>query len=226
MKIAVKETRLEVYEFYIDSILMPVTPEAIKIMLPTKNETLDLANGKTYTVINSPGLATYEFGLLFPANEESAPFAVYPDGFKHPGLYLDFFIKLMEDKKPFQLVVINARDKSPKIINVTCVIKDYSVNLDAEKYGDDYYVDFKLERFEPLKTEEVKLVPTKEGVKVQKEKSNNKKATKKTHTVKKGETITTIVKNHYGHTKKLWDVVRKNKIKNGFLEVGQVIEFV
>lgn len=225
MEIKVKSTSDD-YEFYIGGMLMPVTPSGLKLNFPTKNETLDLANGKTYTVINDIGLISYEFSLLIPNNSENAPFANYPEGFKHPSYYLGHFEQLLKSKKPFQLVVINKKDSEPKIINVSCTIKDYGFSLDAEKYGEDYFIDLKLERYEAHQTENVKLVATDDGVKLEKEKSSEKKPSKKTHVVKKGETITIIVKNHYGNTKKLWDVVRKNNVKNGFLEVGQVIEFV
>lgn len=92
------------YYFYLDKVLMPVTPASMRVKIKNKNETLDLANGGEWPVLQPAGLTEVQFDLLLPASPY--PFAVYSGSFQEPGYFLELFQRLKTGGTPFPFLVI------------------------------------------------------------------------------------------------------------------------
>lgn len=92
------------YYFYLDNILMPVTPSELRVTQDGKNEVFDLAAGGEVTIPKTPGLRQYAFSLLLPVTQY--PFASYIKGFRPPEFYLRRLLSLREKAKPFDMVIV------------------------------------------------------------------------------------------------------------------------
>lgn len=96
--------RVTQYYFYVDGVLMPVTPTAVQMTVKNKNKTYTLADGGEVNVIQPPGLTAISFDLLLPATVY--PFARYAGSFRDPGYFLSHFERLKRAGKPFELLII------------------------------------------------------------------------------------------------------------------------
>lgn len=178
------------YFFYLDSVLMPITPGKLTMKIKNKNKTIDLVSGSELIIPKSPGLTDISFELLLPADECS--FAMYDNGFKSPNYYLEHLENLKKNKRSFAFTVIRSvsaemllkqavnlinlpsavlrdydmnndgvittadarillRSQSGMTLlndtNMKCVIEDYTVTEDAEKYGRDICVSVNLKQY-------------------------------------------------------------------------------
>lgn len=178
------------YFFYLDSVLMPITPGKLTMKIKNKNKTLDLVSGGELNIPKSPGLTEISFDLLLPADECS--FARYDNGFKSPNYYLEHIENLKRNKLSFTFTVIRSVSaemllkQSARLINLSsavlrdydlnndgvitaadarillrsqngltllndtnikCVLEDYTVTEDAEKYGRDICVSVNLKQY-------------------------------------------------------------------------------
>ena len=92
------------YYFYLDDLLMPVTPSRLRLVQNGKSKIYDLAAGGEISIPEQPGLRQYSFSLLLPSVRY--PFAQYSDGFKAPEYYLRRLQLLRENARPFDMVII------------------------------------------------------------------------------------------------------------------------
>lgn len=92
------------YYFYLDGVLMPVTPSAVKMSSKNKNKIYDLANGGEVNITNLPGLISISFDLLLP--NDKYPFSLYSGEFKEANYYLDLIKNLKNTGKPFEFMII------------------------------------------------------------------------------------------------------------------------
>ena len=63
------------YEFYMDGVLLPVTPGALTIKVANQNKTINLINEGQRNIIKTAGLSKISFSALLPNREY--PFARY-----------------------------------------------------------------------------------------------------------------------------------------------------
>ncbi len=92
------------YYFYLDNVLMPVTPSGLCLRQDGKSNRYDLAAGGEISLPQTPGLREYSFSLMLPT--VPYPFAMYPGGFRSPEFYLRRLQSLRENAAPFDLVII------------------------------------------------------------------------------------------------------------------------
>ena len=92
------------YYFYLDSILLPVTPGKLTIRINNRNTTLDLVSGGQINIPKQPGLTEISFDAFLPVSQY--PFARYDNGFKSADHYLQAIEKLKTGCAPFDFVVI------------------------------------------------------------------------------------------------------------------------
>ena len=154
------------YYFYLDKVLMPVTPASMRVKIKNKNETLDLANGGEWPVLQPAGLTEVQFDLLLPASPY--PFAVYSGSFQEPGYFLDLFQRLKTGGAPFPFLVIRTLTAETALkfaartllrngvsgetavlsdTSMTVTLEEYEIVEDAEKYGRDFYVSLTLRQY-------------------------------------------------------------------------------
>ena len=227
MAIYVQPKNYGAHQFYIDGLLLPITPSDIKTRIDGNNEEIELANGQFYTAIKLPKLAVIEFGFILPISQANTPFAVYEEEFNPPAFYIAKLESLLIKKKPFPFVVIEYYGIRFKSINIKCTLDNYEVIQDAEKYGEDTYVSVKLSRYEEHRSKKVNLVVDNGQVKAEVKKDNKKKEIPKTHKVVYGDTLSKIALKYYGDSKKYKEIAKKNKLADpNKLSIGQVLQLV
>lgn len=113
------------YYFYLDNVLMPVTPSRFSVTQDGKNKIFDLAAGGEISLPETPGLRQYSFSLLLPTVRY--PFAVYHRGYQPPEYYLRHLQRLRDAKAHFDLVVVRR-------LNAETVLKFAARTLD---YGSE-----------------------------------------------------------------------------------------
>ena len=91
------------YEFYLDKMLLPITPSKLEIKIKNKNKTYDLINEGEINVLKNAGLSEISFEATFP--NVKYPFAVYKNGFVTANHFLNQLELLKINKKPFQFIV-------------------------------------------------------------------------------------------------------------------------
>lgn len=152
------------YDFYIDNLLLPVSPGELEIKHNGRNETITLINDGEVNILKTGGLQEVSFECLLP--NVKYPFARYLDTFHPAYFYLSYFNMYMENKQPLNFIVSRTLP-SGKMINYTimrCVLEDYTENESAED-GFDTTVTIELKEFKPhctklfSMTEEGTIVP-------------------------------------------------------------------
>ena len=91
------------YLFYLDKILLPVTPSSLTITTKNKNTTINLINEGEIVIPKTQGLRVIKFDAMLPYNEY--PFAVYNGGFRNADYFINKLNKLGKRKKPFKFIV-------------------------------------------------------------------------------------------------------------------------
>jgi len=56
------------YEFWLDNLLLPITPSKMKVNIKNRNTTVDLVNGDEINILRKPGLTEIEFEFRLPAS--------------------------------------------------------------------------------------------------------------------------------------------------------------
>ena len=196
------------YGFYMDGMLLPVTPPSLKITVGSTNKTVTLINEGDIHILKSPSLTEVTFEARFPSRKY--PFAREVHTFDY---YYDKFMSLKENKQPFHFIVLR---HTPNGIptwdtDMTVALESFDIKESADE-GDDVLVSFKLKQWKSYGTKSVKIT----GNKVQTTKaSNNNKVTKevtqKTWKVKSGDTLWLISKSVYGDGNKWEKIYNANK---------------
>lgn len=188
------------YEFYLDDILLPITPEKLNIKIANKNETIDLINGEEVNVIKRAGLSKITFSALLPA--APYPFSMYLNGFQEPQQYLEKLESLKNSLKPFIFKVIRPNFQT----NFTVSLEDYEIEEDAEDYGQDIYVTVSLLQYKAIRTKTLVFKDNETATPSKPGRDTVGKTGAKTYTVKKGDCLWNIAKKYLGSGAK-WQVL-------------------
>ena len=141
------------YDFYIDGVLLPITPARIETKIGNKNKVVTLINGDELNLLKKPKLTEFEFEFLLPADD-------FPSvrGFVKPQRVLDKLEGLKSDNKPFQFIIIRTptQPNLSNSMNMSVTLESYTIDEDF-KNGSDLIVSVKLKQYIPLKTRVAKL---------------------------------------------------------------------
>ena len=80
------------YYFYLDKIMLPVTPSKLTIKVKNKNKTVIEINEGEINILKKAGLTEIEFDAMIP--NVKYPFAVYKSGFQNAEVFLEAIEKL------------------------------------------------------------------------------------------------------------------------------------
>lgn len=220
------------YEFYMDKMLLPITPSKINIKIKNQNKTFNLINDGEINILKSAGLSEIDFEATLP--NVKYPFAVYKSGFITANHFLNQLELLKTNKKPFQFIITRLfpNGKSLYSTNIKVSLEDYTIKEDS-KQGLDVIVSIKLKQYKDFgtKTCNVTIKQSKPVATVTTTRSTitspapapNKN---KTYTVKRGDCLWNIAKKFYGNGSKYTVIYNANrdKIKNpNLIYVGQVL---
>ena len=212
------------YQLYLDSTLLPVTPSKMTLKITNQNKTVSLMNEGEASVLKLPGLTEIEFELLLP--QQKYPFAVYEDGFHDAAYYLDILEGLKTGKKPFLFRLLRARPDRVRLFDteMTVSLEDYSMKESASD-GMDITVSINLKQYRAYGIKKLVLETDDGGnTKAAAETSRIAKTPQKTYTVKSGDNLWTICKRELGNGSKCWDIAKKNGIANpNLIYPGQVL---
>lgn len=144
------------YLFYIDGMLLPITPPSLKTTIGSQNKTVTLINEGEINLLKAPSLIEISFTARFPMRKYP-----YSREVKDFQTYFDKLKKLKEDKKPFQFIVV--RDTVNGIptwdTNLTVALETMTLN-ESHEYGDDVLIDIKLKQYKNFGVKTVKASGT------------------------------------------------------------------
>ncbi len=214
------------YIFYLDNILIPVTPQSLEIKIKNQNKTVTLINDTEYNFLKGAGLTEISFDIFLPAVKY--PFAVYENGFKNQKYYLDELERLKVSKKPFRFYVSRELPNGVGLYDtdMNVSLEDYKIKESADN-GFDLTVSISLKQYISVTTIDINIssdgTATEEKTRV--ESSQAPTPQNESYTVKKGDTLWALAKYYYGDGSKYKLIASANpQITNpNLIYVGQVL---
>ena len=214
------------YRFYLDNILIPVTPQSLEIKIKNQNKTVTLINDTEYNFLKGAGLTEISFDIFLPAVKY--PFAVYENGFKNQKYYLDELERLKVSKKPFRFYVSRELPNGVGLYDtdMNVSLEDYKIKESADN-GFDLTVSISLKQYISVTTIDINIssdgTATEEKTRV--ESSQAPTPQNESYTVKKGDTLWALAKYYYGDGSKYKLIASANpQITNpNLIYVGQVL---
>lgn len=226
------------YNFYIDKILLPVTPSKLQLKINNKNKTMTLLNDGEINILKSPGLTEITFDFILP--NVKYPFAIYKgDSFKNAQYYLNKIEKLKTRKKTFRFVVVRDIQNGDNLFdtNMKVALEDYTITDDATN-GIDISISIKLKQYKSYSTKTVTIIepivntttassatiPTPVVSPPVETRPVESPPTPQTYTVVEGDCLWNICKQYLGDGNRCWDIATLNNISNpNLIYPGQVI---
>lgn len=210
------------YLIYLDTILLPVTPERVSVKVGDKNNTIELADGREHMFIKKSALREISFQCLLPNQEYR--FAQYHFGTYEPAkVFVEKLLKLKDDQKAFQFIfnrVFSDKSKNHSE-NIKVVIRDLEFT-EEHGNGNDIMVSINLKEVDDSKTK----VDGKNGVKTREISNAPTPKANTTYTVKKGDSLWAISKKFYGDGNKFNKIADANKAKikdPNKIQIGMVL---
>lgn len=221
------------YYFYLDKILLPVTPSKLTIKIKNQNKTLVEINEGEINILKKAGLTEIEFEAMIP--DVKYPFAVYKSGFQNAKPFLDAFEKLKTSQQPFQFIISRTYPNGKGLFNtnIKVALEEYTIKEDRRE-GLDVIVSFKLKQYKDFGTKICKISFPKTQKPVAKTPpparsaptSPAPKQQNKTYTVVRGDCLWNIAKKFYGNGSQYTKIYNANrdKIRNpNLIYPGQVL---
>ena len=186
------------YYFYLDKVLIPIPPKKLTLKVNNKNKTMDLLGIGEINIIKPAGLTDIDFEFSIP--HKKLPFATYKDGFKNAKYFLDEIEKLKTNNKPFQFIVSRFTNSGEVLFhtNLKVSLEDYSILEDAED-ASDITVSIKLKQYKDYVSKKIVMVRPAQAVVQNPRPPSTVKPKKKTHIVKRGESLWEICQKDLGN---------------------------
>lgn len=214
------------YSVYLDGIPLPIIPSKITTEIKGKNKTLNLINEGEVNILKSPGLIKIKFDMIIPYVKY--PYAVYADGFKSPGYYIDVLERLMWGKRPFQFICSRVSPSGKLLFdtNIKVSLENYKI-LENAKDGQEVRLSIELKQYKNYGTKVVK-VREYTGSEIKsasiKESRSIETAPKlSTYIVRKGDTLWNIAKKTLGDGSRNKEIaaINSDKVSNpNLINVG------
>ena len=219
------------YIFYLDGILVPITPSSITTKINNKNKVITLINDGDFNILKEEGLKEFTFDMCLPAYKY--PFA---RGVLLPiNYYLNMLSFLKNSKKPFRFIVIREGAIGSSGYNTTILVslENYEIKEDAGN-GRDVVVSVTLKEYKNVNSTLFKYVNV--GAQAigaalsvatfisTKTRDSSSKKSQRTYKVKEGDTLYIIAKKELGDANKCNFLKELNKLNSIHdIRVGQVI---
>ena len=219
------------YIFYLDGILVPITPSSITTKINNKNKVITLINDGDFNILKEEGLKEFTFDMCLPAYKY--PFA---RGVLLPiNYYLNMLSFLKNSKKPFRFIVIREGAIGSSGYNTTILVslENYEIKEDAGN-GRDVVVSVTLKEYKNVNSTLFKYVNI--GAQAigaalsvatfisTKTRDSSSKKSQRIYKVKEGDTLYIIAKKELGDANKCNFLKELNKLNSIHdIRVGQVI---
>lgn len=227
------------YNFYIDKMLLPVTPSKLQIKINNKNKTMTLLNDGEINILKSPGLTEITFDFILP--NVKYPFSIYKGNrFKDAEYYLKKIEKLKTRRKSFRFIVVREIQNGDSLFdtNMKVSLEDYTITDDASN-GIDITISIKLKQYKSYSTKTVTIIepivntttaavaqPAPVITPPVEPRPAESPPTPQTYTVVEGDCLWNICKQHLGDGSKYQEIANLNGISNpNLIYPGQVIRF-
>lgn len=219
------------YIFYLDGILVPITPSSITTKINNKNKVVTLINDGDFNILKEEGLKEFTFDMCLPAYKY--PFA--RGVLLHINYYLNMLSFLKNSKKPFRFIVIRGGAVGSSGYNTTILVslENYEIKEDAGN-GRDVVVSVTLKEYKNVNSTLFKYVNI--GAQAigaalsvatfisTKTRDSSSKKSQRTYKVKEGDTLYIIAKKELGDANKCNFLKELNKLNSIHdIRVGQVI---
>lgn len=219
------------YIFYLDGILVPITPSSITTKINNKNKVVTLINDGDFNILKEEGLKEFTFDMCLPAYKY--PFA---RGVLLPiNYYLNMLSFLKNSKKPFRFIVIREGAIGSSGYNTTMLVslENYEIKEEAGN-GRDVVVSVTLKEYKNVKSALFKYIDI--GAQAigtalsvatfisTKTRDSSSKKIQRTYEVKEGDTLYIIAKKELGDANKCNFLKELNKLSSIHdIKPGQVI---
>ena len=213
------------YELYINTELMPVTPKSVQVKYKNNNKTVNLINDGEINIVKSAGLKTVEFELLLP--NSIYPFANYRTGFQ-PAQYYENILKELKNKgQPFQFILTKNKPNGSNIgnVNITVVIEELSFTDDKDN-GFDVIANVTLKEWKNYGTKTFTVNASTGQSYSSTPRYEEPAQEQNTYTVQSGDCLWAIAAQMYGDGSRYAEILKANsdKISNpDLIYEGQVL---
>ena len=153
------------YKFYIGTVLLPITPGAIKSKVGSNNTIVTLMNEGEINILKSPQLKEVTFDVTLPTAKTKAPYAFYGMDGKEAQAFLEYFYQLKVRKLPFPFIIAKMHDDEilPRFYEkMLATVEDYEQTEDASN-GRDVTVSLTLKEYREYSTLKVHEVSYTDG---------------------------------------------------------------
>lgn len=218
------------YLFYIDGVMLPVTPGALTVGIGNKNQSINLIDNGEINVLRQPGLSTVEFEALLP--NVQYPFSQYDSGFEVAGKFLEKLEELKISAKPFRFIVTREKPFGGRLFssNFNVSLESYTIKENA-KDGQDVIVSVKLKQYKDYGTKVCTVTFVDDSIDAQMECDRDScsspcQSCSSTYTVVTGDCLWNIAKYFYGDGSKYTIIYNANTDKIGnpnLIYPGQVL---
>ena len=224
------------YSFYLDKILLPITPSKMQVKINNKNKTMTLINDGEINILKQAGLSEITFDALLPNNKY--PFATYKrNRFKDAEYFLNKIKKFKVQNKSLRFIVVRETQGGDELFdtNMKVTLEDYTITDDVSN-GTDISVSIKLKQYKEYSTKTVVIIepivntttaaatttvvsPPVEARPVE------SPPTPPTYTVVSGDCLWNICKQYLGDGSRYKEIATLNGISNpNLIYPGQVIK--
>lgn len=219
------------YEFYLDSMLLPITPSKVDIKIKGQNKSYTLINESEINILKTPGLTEISFTAALPLLAGGPAYTAQKNTQK-PDYYLTKLEQLMVRRTPFYFVIqrnIGSQNYGYQKLNLPnsmlVSLESYTITEDA-KDGFEMSVDIKLKQYQTFGTKTVSITTDSSG-KQKAEVSTVRDATQAEnvvlYVVKNGDTLSSIAK-QYLQDSSLWPKIyelNKSRIESAAIMAGK-----
>lgn len=192
------------YYFYLDKMLLPITPSKLTTKINNANETVTLINEGEVNLLKTAGLTDIDFECTIP--QVRYPFANYSSGFLGASVFLNYFEKLKTDKQPFSFIVCRLSPAGKVLFSTSMMVslEDYKITEQATN-GMDLTVSISLKQYRGYGSNKVQVKATSAAAmlvasiivnRLNTSNSPSPKSSQK-YKVKAGDTLYTIAKHFY-----------------------------
>lgn len=208
--------RMRGYTVYLDGVVLPITPSKISTKIKSKNKVLNLINEGEVNILKEPSLHEISFDISLPYIKY--PYAIYPDGFKTVGYYLDILENLMWSKRPFQFLCSRVSPSGNLLFdnNMKVSLQEYKIDEDASN-GQELKVSIVLKKYKEYGTCKIDIKEDKKSnikiATIKKQRPKGKTPKRKKYKVKKNDTLWNIAKKVLGDGHRYKEIYELNKDK-------------